>query len=100
MQELQTRVLRLVSKIPRGRVTTYKEIARALGKPLAYRAVANALAKNPDRRLPCHRVIRSSGEVGGYKFGAKRKVKMLTGEGIEIKDGRVDLEKYSFRLSR
>lgn len=59
-------VLELVSQIPRGSVTTYSEIARVLGKPRAYRAVGNALAKNPNpEKIPCHRVIRSDGSVGG-----------------------------------
>ena len=95
MSEFQDRVLKLVSMIPKGKVTTYKELARALGRPRAYRAVANALARNPyPIKIPCHRVVRSDGKIGGYKLGGKQKMKLLTAEGIEVKRGRVDLEKY------
>jgi len=99
MKEFQYRVLELTSKIPRGKVTTYKEIARALGKPKAYRAVARALAENPyPIKIPCHRVVRSNGEIGGYAAGNRKKVKLLTCEGIEIKGNKVLLSKYMFKL--
>jgi methylated-DNA-[protein]-cysteine S-methyltransferase len=90
MSEFQARVLRLVSKVPRGKVTTYGEIARALGNPRAYRAVARALALNPRPiEIPCHRVVRSNGEVGGYKFGVRQKVRLLVREGIKIENGKI-----------
>ena len=97
MAKFQASVLELVSKVPKGRVTTYKELARALGRPRAYRAVANALAKNPSLiKIPCHRVVRSDGEVGGYKLGKRRKAKLLVQEGVEIRNGRIDLQRYMF----
>jgi len=99
MTKFQASVLELVSKVPKGKVTTYKELARALGRPRAWRAVANALAKNPSpMRIPCHRVIRSDGKVGGYKLGGKRKAELLLREGIAIKRGKVDFRKFFTKL--
>jgi O-6-methylguanine DNA methyltransferase len=74
-------VLRIVSAIPEGGVLTYKEVAAAAGKPLAYRAVGNVLRGNWDVKIPCHRVIRSNGTLGGYNRGAKRKRVLLDKEG-------------------
>lgn len=99
MPEFQSRVLKLVARVPRGRVTTYKELARAVGRPRAYRAAANALAKNPHPiKIPCHRVVRADGKIGGYKLGARRKAKLLTAEGIEVRNGKLILSKYKFRI--
>ncbi len=101
MSKFQSRVLELVSAIPRGKVATYRELARAVGRPRAYRAVANALARNPRPiEVPCHRVVRSDGEVGGYKIGKGRKVKLLVQEGVEIRSGRVDLQRYMFKFKK
>jgi methylated-DNA-[protein]-cysteine S-methyltransferase len=95
----QDQVLRLVSKVPRGKVTTYKELARAMGRPKAWRAVANALASNPHPvKIPCHRVVRSDGSVGGYKLGKRRKAELLVGEGVVIKKEKVELQKFSFKF--
>ncbi|MEM2878201.1 MAG: MGMT family protein [Candidatus Hadarchaeales archaeon] len=95
----QDTVLKLVRKVPRGKVTTYGEIAKALGKRAAYRAVGNALSGNPSPlKIPCHRVIRGDGTIGGYIFGTHAKQRMLEKEGIEVTDGRVDLKKYMFRF--
>lgn len=97
--KFQTRVLELVSKVPRGRVTTYKELARALGNRKACRAVGNALAANPRLpSVPCHRVVRSDGKIGGYKLGSRRKIELLLREGVEVEKGKVDLRKlFTFR---
>ena len=76
----QLKVWIYLSKIPKGRVKSYLQVAKAIGKPLAARAVANAVAKNPyPPRIPCHRVIRSDGSLGGYsaKGGIKAKKKLL-----------------------
>jgi methylated-DNA-[protein]-cysteine S-methyltransferase len=85
----------ILIKVPKGKVTTYGEIAKAL-KSKAYRAVGNAMNKNPYApRVACHRVVKSNGEVGGFASGTKKKIEMLKKEGIEIKDNRiVDLKKY------
>src|SRR4030042_5149366 len=88
----------VLRKVPRGKVTTYKSIARKLNSK-AYRAVGNAMNKNPYApEVPCHRVIKSSGEVGGFASGTKKKIEMLRKEGIEIKNNRIDLKKYLYTL--
>ena len=88
----------LLKKVPRGKVTTYKEIARALGTK-AYRAVGNAMNKNPySPNVPCHRVVKSSGEVGGFASGTRKKTSMLKREGINIVKGKIDLKKYLYKL--
>ena len=74
-----------LKKIPKGEVRTYKEIALAIGKPNSARAVANTCGKNPiPIEIPCHRVIRSDGHLGGYsgKGGPSTKRKLLKKEGI------------------
>jgi methylated-DNA-[protein]-cysteine S-methyltransferase len=102
MSEFQARVLELASKIPRGKVTTYKELARALGSPRAYRAVGNALACNPyPGKIPCHRVVRSDNKIGGYggnRLAGEKKARLLMNENVEIVDGKVSLKKYMFRF--
>ena len=93
------KVYDVTKKIPKGYVSTYGEIARALGCK-AYRAVGNALKNNPYAPIvPCHRVISSDGSLGGFASGPKKKIKLLEKEGIEIKDNKLDLKKYFFRLS-
>ncbi|MGQ9787751.1 MAG: MGMT family protein [Candidatus Hadarchaeaceae archaeon] len=99
MREFQRRVLELTARVPRGRVTTYKQIACAMGKPKAYRAVAMALAKNPyPIKIPCHRIVSSDGKIGGYTGGIQKKIELLNKEGVEVKAGRVLLSKYLFEL--
>ena len=83
----QLKVWTYLRKIPRGRVKTYSQVAKAIGKPLAARAVANAIGKNPyATKIPCHRVIRSDGSLGGYsgKGGVKLKRFLLKKEGIRL----------------
>lgn len=77
----QKSVYNVVSGIKPGRVMTYAEVAAAVGKPKAYRAVGNALNKNSDLNVPCHRVVRSSGGAGGYNKGYDLKEKLLREEG-------------------
>lgn len=106
MNDLQSQVLKACSRVPRGKVTTYKEIARAIGRPRAWRAVANALAGNPTPiKIPCHRVVRSDGGMGGYttsagspKAGIKRKIELLSAEGVKVEGQRVDLPRFMFKL--
>jgi methylated-DNA-[protein]-cysteine S-methyltransferase len=77
-------------RIPRGKVCTYKKIAELIGRPKAYRAVANTLHKNPLHPVvPCHRVVRSDGAFGGEKRGAERRRKLVEEEGVPIVDGKV-----------
>ena len=61
---------------------TYKEVAKLTGSPRAYRAVGNALNRNPFKEVPCHRVIRSDGKSGGYARGNKVKIRLLKKEGF------------------
>ena len=85
--KFQLKVWNYLKKIPRGKVKTYSEVAKAIGKPLAVRAVANAIGKNPlAPQIPCHRVIRSDGSLGGYsgKGGIKTKRLLLKKEGITL----------------
>jgi O-6-methylguanine DNA methyltransferase len=74
------RVLDVVRKIPEGETLSYKEVARRASSPRAYRAAGNILNKNYDPKIPCHRVIRSNGAIGGYNRGEKAKVKKLLKE--------------------
>tara|TARA_B100000676_G_C17834175_1_gene709449 strand:- start:28 stop:795 length:768 start_codon:yes stop_codon:yes gene_type:complete len=85
--KFQQRVWEEITKIPRGEVRTYKEIAIAIGKPNSARAVANACGKNPRPiEIPCHRVIRSDGSLGGYKGGdIMEKRLLLLEEGLKFK---------------
>ena len=85
--KLQLKVWAYLRKIPRGSVKTYSQVAKAIGKPRAVRAVANAIGKNPYPPLiPCHRVIRSDGSLGGYsgKGGSKTKRILLKKEGVTL----------------
>ena len=85
--EFQLKVWAYLRKIPRGSVRTYTQVAKDIGKPLAIRAVANAIGKNPYApKIPCHRVIRSDGSLGGYsgKGGVKTKRFLLKKEGIKL----------------
>ena len=85
--KFQLKVWDYLKKIPRGSVKTYSQVAKAIGKPLAVRAVANAIGKNPlAPQIPCHRVIRSDGSLGGYsgKGGIKTKKLLLKREGITL----------------
>lgn len=75
------KVYRVVAKIPKGKVLTYKEVAKRAGNPKASRAVGNILNKNYDPMVPCHRVILSDGNTGGYRGGRAQKRRILTKEG-------------------
>ncbi len=92
------RCYQILKKVPRGKVTTYCEVAHAL-KTKAYRAVGNAMNKNPHApHVPCHRVVKSNGEVGGFALGTKKKIQMLKKEGVEIVNGKIDLKKYLYKF--
>ena len=85
--EFQKMVWSEITIIPKGKTITYKELAVKIGKPKAYRAVANACARNPLLEIiPCHRVIREDGKMGGYKGkkGVRRKKKLLKSEGVKL----------------
>jgi O-6-methylguanine DNA methyltransferase len=82
MRTFKEDVLHVVREIKKGQVMTYKEVAVAAGRPRAARAVANFMAQNYDPTVPCHRVIRSDGGLGGYnRGGIEKKRSMLIAEG-------------------
>jgi len=93
------RVYKLCKKIPKGKITTYKIIGKILGgKWRIYRVVGRALNKNPYSDVPCHRVILSSGRLGGFNKGLKNKTRLLRKEGIEIKNNKINLKKYLYKF--
>lgn len=86
----QKAVLGEVKKIPWGKISTYKLLAKKINRPQAARFVGWALNNNPrPETIPCHRVIKSNGQIGGYKLGARVKAKLLKEEGVLINRGRV-----------
>src|SRR3972149_12331749 len=99
MTLFQRKVYNITKKIKPGCVLSYKEVAAAAGSPLAWRAVGSALNKNPrpfilhksqgkqdnSRRVPCHRVIKSDGSLGGFRRDLKIKIALLKKEGVEVK---------------
>ena len=91
------KVWTLTARVPKGRVTTYADIARALNTT-AYRAVGNALNKNPYApAVPCHRVVGSTGALTGFAGGLAKKKALLAKEGVEVKNGRVVIcEPFTF----
>ena len=95
------RIYEAVRKIPKGKVATYKTIAALAGNPKMSRAVGNALHKNPDPdSIPCFRVVNAKGELSGeFAFGgAGVQARLLEADGIEVIDGKVDLDKYQWKL--
>jgi len=82
--EFEKKVYLAVFKIPKGEVRSYKWVAKAVGKPKAARAIGNALNKNPYAPIvPCHRVVKSDGSIGGFSKGIKLKKRLLKREGID-----------------
>lgn len=92
MTEFEKKVYAELRRIPKGTVLAYGELARRIGYPRSARAVGNALHKNPFAPvLPCHRVVCADGSIGGYARGVKTKIALLTGEGVQIKNGKAVL---------
>jgi len=103
MKSFSEKVLELTKKVPEGKATTYSEIARAIGNPQAARAVGNALRKNKfPEAIPCYRVVRSDGSVGGYSgvMNSKEKIRRLENDGIEVRNGKVNLKIYFHSFNR
>lgn len=98
-ENFNEKVWKVTKKIPRGKITTYKQIAKALNTK-AYRSVGSALNKNPfSPKVPCHRVVNSNGNIGGFAKGFKQKIKMLKKEGIEIENKKIrNFEKKLFKF--
>ena len=89
----------LLMQIPKGKVSTYRELAHALGT-IAYRAVGQAMNRNPHLiKVPCHRVIKSNGEIGGYALGTDKKRELLLKEGVQAEaNGRIRLSKCLYLI--
>ncbi len=100
MQSLpEEKILLAARGIPRGRVAAYKTLARAAGNAHLARFVGFLMSRNRDPLVPCHRVIRSDGSLGGYSFGGKRKkAAMLAREGVKIKNGKVELSVFGYKF--
>jgi methylated-DNA-[protein]-cysteine S-methyltransferase len=98
MDSFNERCYAILRKVPKGKVVTYKQLAEALGTR-AYRAVGNAMNKNPYApEVPCHRVVASNGDLHGFAHGLKRKAQMLKEEGVAVQNDRVDLDEFGFKL--
>ena len=99
----------VLKKVPAGKVVTYGQIAAALGKIGGAQAVGNALHRNNNSYcksnigskkdlIPCHRVVKSDGSLGGFAFGECKKIDLLKKEGVLVINGKIDLEKYGYRF--
>ncbi len=97
---LDKKIYKKLLEVPKGKITTYGELARAVGLKNGQRAVGKIMNKNPyPVIIPCHRVVKSDGKVGGYAYGEEIKSDMLTREGIVIKNGKIlDLENKIYRF--
>ena len=97
---MSTKVYTKLLQVPEGKVTTYGDLAKAVGLKNGQRAVGTMMKKNPFPVIvPCHRVVKSDGKIGEYVYGVSVKSKMLAEEGIKIKDGKIidfDKEKFYF----
>ena len=89
-------VYKIVQKIPRGRVSTYAMVAKAAGSPGAAQAVGNAMRENKKpfykpgkNRVPCHRVVKSDGTLGGFSGGIRKKIELLRSEGVKVVKGKI-----------
>lgn len=88
--KLEEKVYKKLLEVPKGKVTTYGELAKAIGLKNGQRVIGRIMNKNPyPIIIPCHRVIKSDGKIGGYAWGEKVKAKMLSNEGIKIKNGKI-----------
>ena len=97
---LEQKVFKKLLEVPKGQVTTYAELAKAVGIKNGQRYIGNVMNKNPYPAIvPCHRVVMSTGKIGGYAYGEKVKTNMLSKEGIKIQDGKIlDWEKKVYRF--
>ncbi len=97
---LDKKIYKKLLEVPKGKITTYGELARAVGLKNGQRTVGKIMNKNPyPVIIPCHRVVKSDGKIGGYAYGEEIKSDMLTREGIVIKNGKIlDLENKIYRF--
>lgn len=98
--KLDKKIYKKLLEVPKGKITTYGELAKAVGMKNGQRVVGRIMNKNPYPVIvPCHRVVKSDGKVGGYAYGEEIKSNMLQNEGIEIKNGKIsDLENRIHRF--
>lgn len=90
MTEFQEKCYQALKKIPKGKVTTYKQLAQIIGHPKAYRAVGTAMNKNPYApNVPCHRVVNNDGGIGGFASSISKKIALLNKEGILVKNNKI-----------
>ena len=97
---LDEKIYKKLLQVPKGQITTYGELAKAVGLKNGQRAVGKMMNKNPyPVIIPCHRVVMSTGKIGGYAYGENVKTKMLNDEGIEIQNGEIiDLKNKIYRF--
>ncbi len=97
---LEQKIYKKLLEVPKGQITTYGELAKAVGLKNGQRVVGKIMNKNPYPVIvPCHRVVMSTGKIGGYAFGEHIKTKLLNDEGIQIKNGKIiDLENIVYRF--
>ena len=87
---LEQQVYKKLTEVPQGKVTSYGELAKAVGLKNGQRIIGQIMKKNPyPMIIPCHRVVKSDGKVGGYAYGGDIKINMLQKEGIKIHDGKI-----------
>jgi len=98
---LTRKVFSLVKRIPKGKISTYKQIAIKLKKPKAARLIGKILSKNKHLiKIPCHRIVKSNGSIGGFILGEKKKSLLLKKEGIKIKKGKIiDFKKHLIKFN-
>jgi methylated-DNA-[protein]-cysteine S-methyltransferase len=101
MKGYENKIYDLLKTVPKGKITTYKSLASYFNLK-AYRAVGKIMNKNPYAPIvPCHRVILSSGEIGGFARGKEKKMEMLKSEGIEfLENGKIDLKKFEHKFNK
>lgn len=97
---LDKKIYKKLLEVPEGKITTYGELAKAVGFTNGQRAVGKFMNKNPyPVIIPCHRVVKADGKIGGYAYGEEIKTNMLKKEGIRVKDGKIlDWEKAIYRF--
>ena len=111
LSEYQASILRILAEVPKGKVTTYGDLAMELARrdngwsPNASRAVGTTMKNNPCApQVPCHRVIKADGGIGNFRGGAMgavdEKIKMLLAEGVVVTSGRIDLKKYRHKFKK
>jgi methylated-DNA-[protein]-cysteine S-methyltransferase len=97
---LEQKIYKKLLEVPKGQITTYGELAKAVGLKNGQRIIGKIMNKNPYPVIvPCHRVVMSTGKIGGYAYGEHIKIKLLNDEGIQIKNGKItDLKNRIYRF--